>query len=70
MAEQQTGLTEVDSLLLTAKHRGLNFPAAVTRWELLAWAAQALELKRTNPASFERDGLRELTERLFPDVNP
>ena len=70
MAVAQTGLTEVDSLIQTATHRGLMFPAGVTRWELIQWAAEALKLKIADPVAFERDGLREITRRLFPDVNP
>lgn len=64
------GLTEVDTLITRAGELGLSFPADVKRWALLAWAAEALDLKRTDPARFARDGLREVTRRHFPTVNP
>lgn len=64
------GLTEVDRLVTTAIEQNLKFPPGVTRWQILAWAAEALELKRTDPTKFQRDGLREVTRRNFPTVNP
>ena len=67
MAETPTvGITAVDQLIQTALHRGLYFPPAVKRWQLLAWAAEALEARRINPAAWDRDGLREITTRHFP----
>jgi hypothetical protein len=70
MPTPTVGLTEVDTLITRAIELGLKFPPDVKRWALLAWAAEALELKRQNPASFERDGLRAITKRVFPTVNP
>lgn len=70
MALPSSGLTEVDRLILTATHRGLAFPADVKRYSLLAWAAEALELQRRDPADFDRDGLRRITRAHFPTANP
>lgn len=64
------GLTEVDTLITRAAEIKLAFPPDVKRWALLAWAAEALELKRSNPTAFERGGLREITRRHFPTANP
>lgn len=60
------GLQEVDKLIMLAMERGYVFPAGVKRWQLLAWAAEAVDARRTNPASFERGDFAELTERHFP----
>jgi hypothetical protein len=70
MALPSVGLTEVDLLIMRASEQGLAFPADVKRWALLAWAAEALQLKRDDLRSFERDGFRELTRRHFPTSNP
>ena len=70
MPTPTVGLTEVDRLIMQAIDLGLKFPADVKRWALLAWAAEALELKRQNPTAFERGGLREITKRVFPTANP
>jgi hypothetical protein len=70
MAIPNVGLTQVDQLILRASELNLQFPADVKRWALLAWAAEALELQRTDPRAFERDGFRALTRRHFPTSNP
>ncbi len=70
MALPNVGLTEVDRLIMKASELGLKFPDGVKRWQLLAWAAEALEMQRTDPAGFARDGLREVTKRHFPTSNP
>lgn len=70
MALPTVGLTEVDTLITRAGELQLSFPPNVTRWQLLAWAAEALELKRQNPTAFERDGFRQVTRRHFPTTNP
>lgn len=64
------GLTEVDTLITRAGELQLAFPPDVKRWTLLAWAAEALELKRQNPTAFERGGFRDITRRWFPSSNP
>ena len=69
MALPHAGLTEVDRLILKAAELGLKFPADVKRWQLLNWAAEALELQRRDATRFERDGLRELTKQHFPTAN-
>jgi len=70
MALPSAGLTEVDLLILRASEQGLVFPPDVKRWALLAWAAEALDLKRTDPRTFERDGFRDVTRKHFPTSNP
>lgn len=65
-----SGLTEVDRLIMKTAERGLVFPPDVKRYQLLAWAAEALELQRRDPADFERDGLSRITRQHFPTVNP
>ena len=64
-----TGLTEVDKLIMRAQELGLAFPADVKRWQLLNWAAEALELQRRDPTAFTRDGFRSITKEHFPTVN-
>lgn len=59
------GIAEVDKLILAAIEQGLTFPAGGARWKVLAWAAEALELRRTDPARFARDGLRQVHEAHF-----
>lgn len=68
MAIPTVGLTEVDRLIMTAIERGLRFPEGVKRWQLLAWAAEQLEVRRTDPARWERDGMREVHLRHFPQT--
>lgn len=70
MALPAVGLTEVDRLISRASEHGLKFPEGIARWAILAWAAEALELQRTDPTRFGRDGFREVTRRHFPTVNP
>ena len=70
MALPSVGLTEVDTLIMRANELGLKFPPDVKRWALLAWAAEALELKRSNPAEFDRGGFAAITKRVFPTANP
>lgn len=64
-----TGLTEIDRLILRAAELGLRFPPLVTRWQLIAWAAEALQAQRQDPQAFARGGLREITKRAFPTAN-
>lgn len=59
------GISEVDKLILLAIEQGLSFPVATPRWKILAWAAEALELRRTDPARFARDGLRQVHSDHF-----
>jgi hypothetical protein len=70
MALPAVGLIEVDKLILRAVELGLKFPPDVKRWQLLNWAASALELQRQDPTAFARDGLRKLTREMFPTANP
>ena len=70
MALPTVGLTEVDTLITRAGELGLAFPPDVKRWALLAWAAEALELRRQNPTAFDRGGLQEVHKRHFPTVSP
>ena len=70
MTEPRTGLSEVDKLILRAQELGLKFPAEVKRWELLNWAASALELQRRDPTAFARDGFRKITKEHFAIANP
>ena len=70
MATPTVGLAEVDKLILRAIELGLKFPADVKRWQLLNWAASALELQRQDSVAFTRDGFRNLTKEMFPTVNP
>lgn len=60
------GLAEVDRLILTAMERGYRFPTDVKRWALLAWAAEALDSKRTDLRTYERTDLERITEAHFP----
>lgn len=60
------GIAEVDRLIQLAMERGYVFPADVKRWQLLAWAAEAIDARRSNPATFERADFAEITERHFP----
>ncbi len=69
MALPTVGLTEVDRLITQAGELSLTFPPGVTRWQLLAWAAEALDLQRRDPTDFQRGGLRRITERHFPQRN-
>lgn len=62
----RVGIAEVDKLILAAIEQGLTFPVATPRWKILAWAAEALELRRTDPARFARDGLRAVHAAHFP----
>lgn len=70
MAAPTVGLTEVDKLITRAIELGLTFPPGVTRWQLLAWAAESLDLKRSNATEFERGGFTLITRRHFPTTNP
>jgi hypothetical protein len=60
------GLAEVDRLIQLAMERAYKFPAGVKRWQLLAWAAEALDAKRTDPQTYERTELERITEAHFP----
>lgn len=70
MPAPSVGLTEVDRLIMRAIELHLAFPPDVKRWALLAWAAEAIALQRSDPTKFARDGLREITKRHFPTANP
>lgn len=63
------GISEVDKLIMLAIEQGLSFPAGQPRWKILAWAAEAMELRRTDPAKFQRDGLRTVHAAHFGAVN-
>ena len=64
MAEQpKVGIDKVDAIILRAIELGLQFPPAVSRWKLLAWAAEEADLERRNPTEYARDGFR----RVFLD---
>lgn len=60
------GLAEVDRLIQLAMERGYKFPAGAKRWQLLAWAAEALDAKRTDPQTYERTELERITAHHFP----
>jgi hypothetical protein len=62
----RVGLAEVDKIILLALEKQLTFPVGTSRWRILAWAAEALELRRNDPARFARDGLRDLHAQHFP----
>jgi len=64
------GISEVDKLLMLAIEQGLAFPPASARWKILAWAAEAMEMRRTDPARFARDGLRQTHEEHFGPSPP
>lgn len=66
----RVGLAEVDKIILLALEKKLTFPPGTSRWRILAWAAEALEMKRNDPARFARDGLRELHAQHFPSQQP
>ena len=66
MPAPTVGLGEVDRLIQTAMERGYTFPPDVKRWALLAWAAEALDAKRTDLVSYERTDLERITEEHFP----
>ena len=67
MAEApHVGLAEVDRLIMLAMERGYRFPAGAKRWAFLAWAAEALDAKRTDAQAYERTELALITERHFP----
>lgn len=68
VAMPSTGLQDVDLLIVTAIHQGLVFPDDVTHWQLLAWAAEALEMRRQQPEAWARDGLEIVTNRHFPQL--
>lgn len=66
----KVGIAEVDKLVMLAIEQGLTFPPAGARWKVLAWAAEAMELRRTDPARFARDGLRAVHAAHFGPSTP
>jgi len=67
----KAGIEQVDKLILKALDEGLQFPPAATRWRLLAWAAEELELQRNQPTDFARGGFRRVWEEWFgPRATP
>lgn len=62
----RVGLAEIDRLILLAAERGYTFPAGVKRWALLAWAAEAIDARRTDEAVFNRSDFERITEAHFP----
>lgn len=64
--EPKTGIAAVDAAVMRAMELGLQFPPQLSRWKLLAWAAEELDLQRRDPTAYARDGFRKVFEEHFP----
>lgn len=62
---KSSGIAQADELMLKALDMGLQFPPTVSRWHVLAWAAEELELRRNNPTDFDRGGFRRVWDAWF-----
>jgi len=67
-AAANVGIAEVDKLIQLAIEKGLTFPVGTARWKILACASEAMEMRRTDPARFARDGLRQIHAEHFPST--
>jgi hypothetical protein len=68
MASTPTGITEVDRLVTQAIEKGIKIPNNAPRWQILAWAAELMDLQRRDPVAADRDGWRDVSRSYWPDA--